>query len=133
MKYNQPIPRRKLAHEVRDRLLAMIESGDLACGDKMPSEHTIMDMFKVGRPAVREALQSLEGLGVISISHGERATVCAINAETILGQILSAIEKKTRTSQPACSATTSCELIRCTAHLRRFPRRMRKDSTFPAG
>jgi DNA-binding FadR family transcriptional regulator len=94
MKYNQPIPRRKLAHEVRDRLLAMIESGDLACGDKMPSEHTIMDMFKVGRPAVREALQSLEGLGVISISHGERATVCAINAETILGQILSAIEKK---------------------------------------
>jgi len=86
-KNNQPILRRKLAHDVRDRLLAMIESGELACGDKMPSEHSIMDMYKVGRPAVREALQSLESLGVISISHGERATVCAIDADTILSQI----------------------------------------------
>ena len=86
-KLDQPIIRRKLSHDVRDRLLAKIESGELACGEKMPSEHEIMALYKVGRPAVREALQFLENLGVISISHGERATVCAIDAETILSQI----------------------------------------------
>jgi len=65
----------------------MIQSGELAFGDKMPSEHSIMEMYKVGRPAVREALQSLESLGVIDINHGERATVRAIDADTILNQI----------------------------------------------
>lgn len=83
----QPIQKRKLSHEVRDRLLEMIDSGELISGEKMPSEHEIMDMFKVGRPAVREALQTLENMGVISISQGERATIRAISAETVLEQI----------------------------------------------
>lgn len=65
----------------------MIESGELTSGDKMPSEQEIMEMFKVGRPAVREAMQALENLGVISISQGERARVREIDAETVLDQI----------------------------------------------
>lgn len=59
MKKHEPIKRRKLSHEVRDRLLDMIQTGELKEGDKMPSEHDLMERYGVGRPAVREALQAL--------------------------------------------------------------------------
>lgn len=71
----QPIVRRKLADEVRDRLLAMIRSGELQPGDRLPSERDLMGRFAVGRPAVREALQSLGSAGLIEINHGERARI----------------------------------------------------------
>lgn len=89
MKKYEPIKRRKLSHEIRDRLLDMIESAELKEGDTMPSEHDLMERFGVGRPAVREALQALEGMGLISIQHGERARVKKVTAEDILFQIAS--------------------------------------------
>ena len=82
-----PIPRRKLSHEVRDRLVGMIESGELQPGDKMPSEHDLMELFQVGRPAVREAMQALENMGLLSIHHGERATVRTPTAQGIIEQM----------------------------------------------
>lgn len=71
----QPIIRRKLADEVRDRLLALIRGGELRPGDRLPSERDLMERFGVGRPAVREALQSLGSAGLIEINHGERARI----------------------------------------------------------
>ncbi len=70
-----PIVRKKLSDQVFERLWAMIRSGELSPGDTMPSERALMEKFGVGRPAVREALQSLASKGVISISHGERSRV----------------------------------------------------------
>jgi DNA-binding FadR family transcriptional regulator len=87
MKKHEPIKRRKLSHEVRDRLLDMIQTGELKEGDKMPSEHHLMERYGVGRPAVREALQALENMGLISIQHGEKAKVKKVTAEDILAQI----------------------------------------------
>ncbi len=34
-----------------------------------------MEQFGVGRPAIREALQSLEKMGLVEITHGERASI----------------------------------------------------------
>jgi len=78
------IVRRKLSDEVFDRLRAMITSGDLAPGDRMPSERDLMQRFGVGRPAVREALQSMQSMGLISISHGGRSRVNALSPGTVL-------------------------------------------------
>ena len=71
----QLIVRRKLADEVRDRLLALIRGGELRPGDRLPSERDLMERFGVGRPAVREALQSLGSAGLVEINHGERARI----------------------------------------------------------
>lgn len=81
------IVRRKLSDQVFDRLWRMIRSGELAPGDVMPSERALMDRFKVGRPAVREALQSLAGKGLISISQGERSRVNRPTPGLAVGQI----------------------------------------------
>ncbi len=80
------ILRMKLSDQVLMRLKAMIASGELGAGDKVPSERSLMDRFGVGRPAVREALQALHTQGVITINHGERSRVNAISPETVLTQ-----------------------------------------------
>jgi DNA-binding FadR family transcriptional regulator len=83
----QKIVRRKLSHEVADRLIARIESGEIPSGSQLPSERDLMEQFGVGRPAVREALQSLHNMGLIEISHGERAVVNALDARALFEQV----------------------------------------------
>jgi DNA-binding FadR family transcriptional regulator len=87
---NQPVEqivRRKLSDEVFDRLERMITSGELRPGDEMPSERVLMERFGVGRPAIREAMQSLSNMGLVNISHGERAKVLQLTAKSIFRQV----------------------------------------------
>lgn len=83
----EQIVRRKLSDEVFDRLERLITSGELQPGDEMPSERVLMERFGVGRPAIREAMQSLANKGLVSISHGERARVLKLTAQSILRQV----------------------------------------------
>lgn len=82
-----PIVRQKLSDQVFDRLWAMVQSGELSPGDTMPSERALMARFNVGRPAVREALQSMANKGLISISHGERSKVNKLTAGIAFDQV----------------------------------------------
>lgn len=84
---SEPIVRRKLSDEVFERLKALIESGELQPGDEMPSERMLMERFQVGRPAIREAMQALANMGLIGISHGERAKVLQPTAKSLLRQV----------------------------------------------
>lgn len=83
----EQIVRRKLSDEVFDRLERMIISGELKPGDDMPSERVLMERFGVGRPAIREAMQSLANMGLVAISHGERAKVLELTAQSIFRQV----------------------------------------------
>lgn len=83
----EQIVRRKLSDEVFARLKAMITSGELQPGDEMPSERELMERFGVGRPAIREAMQALAGMGLVVISHGERAKVLELTAQSIFRQM----------------------------------------------
>ena len=87
MSLDERIARRKLSDAVFDRLSSLIIEGELAAGDPLPSERALMDRFGVGRPAIREAMQALSGLGLIQINHGERARVRALDPDTLLRQI----------------------------------------------
>ena len=83
----QIIQRRKLSDEVRRRLLDMIGSGELPLGSAMPSERELMARYQVGRPAVREAMQSLETMQLVSSRHGERARVVPLTPRSMLAQM----------------------------------------------
>ncbi|GAB4391632.1 MAG: transcriptional regulator NanR [Kiloniellaceae bacterium] len=82
-----PISKRKLADEIQDRLIEVIRNGEIAPGDPLPSERELMKRFGVGRPAVREAMQTLHTMGLITISHGERTRVSELSADVVLRQI----------------------------------------------
>jgi DNA-binding FadR family transcriptional regulator len=82
-----PIIKRKLSDHVLDRLKAMITSGEYPPGQALPSERDLMASYGVGRPAIREAMQALANMGLITIKHGERARVRPLSAKAAVDQI----------------------------------------------
>jgi GntR family transcriptional regulator, sialic acid-inducible nan operon repressor len=84
---SETIQRRKLYQDVLDRLMARIRSGEIAPGEQLPSERELMEAYGVGRPAIREALQTLERSGIVEIAHGERARVVVPTAQSLIAQI----------------------------------------------
>lgn len=83
----EPVRRRKLYEEVTNGLLDYIQSEKLKPGDRLPSERELMTWFEVGRPTVREALQNLERLGFVTISHGERARISQLDFGRVFEQM----------------------------------------------
>lgn len=78
------IRRRRLSDEVQSRLETMIHDGRFPPGEQLPSERELMVMFGVGRPAVREALFSLQKMGLVAIQAGDRARVTRPTPEAVV-------------------------------------------------
>jgi GntR family transcriptional regulator, sialic acid-inducible nan operon repressor len=87
----EPVQRRKLSQEVLDRLIEAISTAEFPPGSQLPSERELMAMIGVGRPSIREAMQSLQQMGLIKISHGERARVVNPTPDVIVDQISNAM------------------------------------------
>ena len=84
---SERIHKRKLSDEVFDRLKRLIVEGGLPPGSEMPSERELMERFGVGRPAIREAMQALSKIGLVEISHGERARVLELTPLAVIRQV----------------------------------------------
>jgi DNA-binding FadR family transcriptional regulator len=61
---------RRLHRQVADQIRALIETGEIALGAKLPAERDLAERFAVSRPTVREALIVLEVEGYIQIRMG---------------------------------------------------------------
>jgi DNA-binding FadR family transcriptional regulator len=70
-----PIDRRSRSDDVREQLQAAVEHGDFKPGDRLPSERELSDVFGVSRVSVRDAVRSLEALGVIEVRQGSGSFV----------------------------------------------------------
>lgn len=55
------------ADKVVDLILKYIKDNNLQAGSRLPSERVLVEMFSVGRPAIREATRILSILGIIEI------------------------------------------------------------------
>ena len=71
----EPVSRQKTYEIVADRLLALISSRRLGPGDAIPSERELVQLYRVGRSSIREALRMLESKGVIQSSGNGSFTV----------------------------------------------------------
>ncbi|HEX7095801.1 MAG TPA: FadR/GntR family transcriptional regulator [Acidimicrobiales bacterium] len=85
----EPLDRRTLPIEIRDRLIGSIESGELKPGQMLPAERTLCAEFNVARTSVREAIQSLVSLGYLE-RRGNRAYV----VERLPGVVVSLDKRK---------------------------------------
>ncbi|MGN1402589.1 MAG: FadR/GntR family transcriptional regulator [Bacillus sp. (in: firmicutes)] len=61
----------KMYLDIVDELKQMIEDANLQPGDKIPSERVLSERLQAGRSSVREALRSLELLGIIETKEGK--------------------------------------------------------------
>ena len=86
----EPIRRSKIYEQIAQRLEQQILDGHLQPGDALPSERELMERHGVGRPAVREALLSLQKAGLLALQNGERARVVRPSAASLVGELGSA-------------------------------------------
>ncbi|MFD1849574.1 FadR/GntR family transcriptional regulator [Oceanobacillus bengalensis] len=59
------IKKNTLSNLVMDEIINLLINGDIKPGDKLPSEHELMEMLFVSRAVLREALSALETLGIL--------------------------------------------------------------------
>lgn len=78
---NFQLERKRLADQVADHLLALIGTGKLKPGDKLPSEPELMKQFQVGRSSIREAIGALSLVGLVTVKPGQGTHVVGFSAE----------------------------------------------------
>jgi GntR family transcriptional regulator, transcriptional repressor for pyruvate dehydrogenase complex len=66
-----PIKNTKVYEQVIDQIKNMIADGTLKRGDKLPSERDLVAQLQVSRTSIREALRSLEIIGLVECKQGE--------------------------------------------------------------
>lgn len=64
------LKRKRLSEDITDQLKKAIYEGAYSPGDRLPSENALGEIFRVGRPVVREALRTLENSGLIFVRPG---------------------------------------------------------------
>lgn len=69
------LERRSIAEQVANRIMAMIKSGNLKSGDRLPTEAQMGIAFGISRPPLREALKALTLMGLLASRQGGRYTV----------------------------------------------------------
>ncbi|WJH36702.1 FadR family transcriptional regulator [Paenibacillus sp. CC-CFT747] len=76
-----------LSHIVSERIKAYILERELKEGDKLPSEKQLVESLGVSRTVVREALKSLELLGILRIKTGDGIYVDALSMKPVIDQM----------------------------------------------
>ncbi len=67
----KPIKSKDIVDGVIEQIQELIMEGNLKEGDKLPPERVLIKFFEISRPALREALMSLEMLGLVKSMHGK--------------------------------------------------------------
>ena len=78
--------------DVVEQLREAIYSGRIRPGDRLPGERQLSEEFGVGRPTLREALRSLEAVGIIEVRPGKSGGSYAVTpSESTVGDALAAL------------------------------------------
>jgi GntR family transcriptional repressor for pyruvate dehydrogenase complex len=89
----RPVKTVRAFENVCDQIRQQIAAGILMPGDKLPPERELAQEFNVGRPAMREALRTLEITGVIALQKGATggAFICRQDHPARVAQLLTEV------------------------------------------
>jgi len=71
----KPIKQEKISTKIVGQIKSLIKEGDLKPGDALPPERELVKVFNVSRASLREALNSLAGMGFLEMSQKHRTIV----------------------------------------------------------
>jgi GntR family transcriptional regulator, transcriptional repressor for pyruvate dehydrogenase complex len=83
----KPIQNTKISERIIKQFEELIHTYKLKPGDRLPSERALTDLFKVGRPTIREALRSLELIGLIEVKQGRGSFVKEIDFSSYIASL----------------------------------------------
>jgi len=84
-----PIKPRKISDEIVEQIKALILNGNLKPGESLPPERTLAKSLNVSRVSLREALNTLQGMGLLEIQQGNRTCVRPITTRSIHDPLVS--------------------------------------------
>ncbi len=79
-----PIKTRRLYEEIVEQIKQLLSDGKLKPGDKLLAEREMAEQFQVSRASVREAIRTLEMLGIIDIRPGEGTFIRDTETDNII-------------------------------------------------
>src|SRR5713101_3045073 len=87
------IRRNKVYEEVARQIERLILK-KLRPGDKLPSERELAELLGVSRSSVRDAIRSLELVGLVEPRQGEGTVVRAVSAESLINPLTTMLVRK---------------------------------------
>ncbi len=89
------IAAKSVSDEIVEQVLSAILTGKLAPGDRLPPERALSQEFGVGRQALREALQKLQGMGLIRATKPQGTFVQSLTPEVMRRPLSRLLEQET--------------------------------------
>ncbi len=83
-----PVGHESIADAVVEQIESMIVDGILKEGRKLPSERELAEAMGVSRPKLREALQTLETRGLVTVRHGEGSFIASLTGRAMSPALL---------------------------------------------
>jgi GntR family transcriptional regulator, transcriptional repressor for pyruvate dehydrogenase complex len=74
---------RSVSDDIIDQMISAIFSGNLSAGGKLPPERALAQAFGVGRQALREAIQKLQGMGLLEVRKPQGTFVRDLTADVL--------------------------------------------------
>ncbi len=80
--------------EVADQIQRLIASGALHPGDRLPPERELAATFGVGRSSLRDAIRTLETMGIVQSHHGAGTVVRELSTDALVVPLSSVLVRK---------------------------------------
>lgn len=80
----KPVAKLSLSDRLARQIRVLIQQGDYKQGDRLPPIVEMARRFRVGHPTVREALKTLETIGIVKIRHGSGVYVARSDEVLVL-------------------------------------------------
>lgn len=115
------LSRPSISEQVSGRILAMIRSGNLKSGDRLPTEQQMCLAFGISRPPLREALKALTLIGILESRQGGRYMVTDLSPSRLLTpfNVLLSVADQDLLAQFEARTVVELELVRfCTERAR---------------
>ncbi|MDZ7698649.1 MAG: FadR/GntR family transcriptional regulator [Deltaproteobacteria bacterium] len=84
-----PIKPKRVSEEIVEQVKALIFEGKLKPGESLPPERELAKALNVSRVSLREALNTLQGMGLLEIQQGNRTCVRPITTRSISDPLVS--------------------------------------------
>ncbi len=84
-----PIKKTRIAEEVADRIRELMLDGTFPSGDPLPSERHLAERFGVSRGSIRDALRTLETIGLVETRHGQGTFPLELSVDRLVAPLAS--------------------------------------------
>ena len=92
----RPIDQTRRSSAVATQIKGLVLQGHYKPGDRLPSERDLARRLKVGRPTIREAIQQLQGLGVIEVRPARGIFVRSLTPGSLTTRLKRIVEDEIR-------------------------------------